>query len=117
MTETPLRDRSCKPCEGGVKPLKGEALQSLMKEVKDHWILSDDQQKISRSFEFQNFKHAFVFLMGLAHLAEEQGHHPDIFNSYSKVTLTLWTHAIGGLSDNDFIMAAKIDELYEHEFA
>lgn len=117
MNSMDLTKKSCKPCEGGVSPLAGKDLEKLMKQVKEHWHLDPGEKKISRHFEFQNFKHAFVFLMGIAHLAEEEGHHPDIFNSWNKVDLTLWTHAIGGLSENDFIMAAKIDKLFQQEFA
>lgn len=83
----------------------------MHKEISD-WEVSEDNKKISRNFEFRDFTKAMSFINKVADLAEDEGHHPDmLIYSWNKVKIELWTHAIGGLSDNDFIMAAKIDTL------
>lgn len=84
----------------------------LMLDAVSGWTKSaGDVDKIEKLFKFKNFKEAMVFVNKVAEIAEEEGHHPDIFIQWNKVTLTLWTHAINGLFDNDFILAAKIDKL------
>jgi len=84
----------------------------LMLNVVPGWTKSvGDIDKIEKLYEFKNFKEAMVFVNKVAEIAEEQGHHPDIFIQWNKVTLMLWTHAINGLFENDFILAARIDEL------
>lgn len=106
-----LLSKKCVPCEGGMPPLEKEKIDELRKEIPQ-WILSDDDKKISRNFTFKNFKEAMAFVNKVADRAESEGHHPDILiYSWNKVKIELWTHAIGGLSENDFIMAAKIDAL------
>lgn len=114
-----LRKRHCVPCEGGTPPLLGEKEAELIKQVQD-WILVRDPtttsgqvavHKITRQFKFENFKEALVFVNKVGELAESEGHHPDIKIVYNKVALDLFTHAVGGLSENDFIMAAKINAL------
>ena len=108
-----LKDKKCVPCEGKAEPLSGKPLDSLLLEVPT-WHVSDDQKSISRETVFDDFVTAVVFITDVAHIAEEEGHHPDLnLHSYNKVTVTLSTHAIGGLSENDFILAAKIDDLLE----
>lgn len=108
-----LRDRKCVPCEGKTEPLSGELLDNLLLEVPT-WHASDDKKSISRETIFDDFVTAVVFITDVAHIAEEEGHHPDLnLHSYNKVTVTLSTHAIGGLSENDFILAVKIDDLLE----
>ena len=82
-----------------------------MSEEIPGWEIIEDGKKIARKFEFKNFVESMKFINKLADLAESEGHHPDIFVSYKRVTITLWTHAIGGLSENDFILAAKTNEL------
>ncbi len=100
----------CVPCEGGVAPLsKGDA-EETMKHIPD-WNLSDDGKAISRDFVFANFKEAMKFVNNVADLAEGEGHHPDIAIKWNKVKLEIATHAIGGLSTNDFILAAKVNQL------
>jgi 4a-hydroxytetrahydrobiopterin dehydratase len=106
-----LVDRKCVPCEGGMPPL-GEADENKYLEQVPQWrIIREDTHRIERLFKFKNFKEAMIFVNNVVDLAEEEGHHPDIEISWNKVTFTLWTHAIGGLSENDFIMAAKIDRI------
>lgn len=106
-----LISKKCVPCEGGMPPLEKEKVDELHKEIPN-WIVSDDVKKISRSFTCKDFKEAMAFVNKVADVAEAEGHHPDILvYSWHKVKIELWTHAIGGLSENDFIMAAKIDAL------
>ena len=106
-----LTSKKCVPCEGGMPPLEKSKVDELHKEVPE-WALSDDSKKIFRDFEFKNFVDAMAFVNKVADVAESEGHKPDILiYSWNKVKIELWTHAIGGLSENDFIMAAKIDAL------
>lgn|SRR3989338_2328017 len=106
-----LDQKHCVPCEGGVAPLAGEELNNYLKAVPN-WQLDGDKKKIRREFTFKNFKDALAFINKVGAIAEDEQHHPDIFlHDYKLVTINLWTHAIGGLSENDFILAAKIDNL------
>lgn len=105
-----LTQKKCVACEGGIPPLKGELLQKYLGQVKG-WRLVDDA-KIRKEFVFKNFKEALAFVNKVGELAETEQHHPDIhLVSYKKVIIELSTHAIGGLSENDFIVAAKINNL------
>ena len=103
-----LQDRKCVPCDAGAPPLSDERVRELLGEVEG-WVCRDN--KIRRDLKFADFVSAMKFVNGLAELAEREGHHPDFCVHYNRVELTLWTHAIGGLSENDFILAAKIDAL------
>jgi len=105
-----LISKHCIPCEGGVAPLDRDQAHSYMAEVLG-WELSSDSKKISKEFKFSDFRHAMRFVNKVAELAEAEGHHPDIAISYNKVHFDLSTHAIKGLSENDFILAAKINRL------
>jgi 4a-hydroxytetrahydrobiopterin dehydratase len=108
-----LHKKKCIPCEKkGMAPLGGGELKDYMDEVH-HWTLSPDTKKISREFTFKDFVKAMDFVSHVADIAEQEGHHPDIHIFYNKVLLELWTHAINGLSENDFILASKIDLIYE----
>jgi 4a-hydroxytetrahydrobiopterin dehydratase len=107
MTE--LADKKCVPCRGGVPPLKGAELETLHKSVPKWNVV--DQHYLTRSFTFPDFKQALDFVNKVGALAEEQGHHPDILLAWGKTEITLWTHKIDGLTESDFIMAAKIDRL------
>jgi 4a-hydroxytetrahydrobiopterin dehydratase len=105
-----LLSKNCVPCENGVAPLD----QSQANEYLAHtlgWKLSDDIKKISKDFEFKDFSYAMYFVNQVAKIAEAESHHPSIHISYNKVKLELWTHNIDGLSENDFIVAAKINQL------
>lgn len=105
-----LTSKKCVPCEGGMPPLNHADVEKYMTQVRE-WRLEDDK-KIMRDFAFKDFKKAMEFINMVADIAEEEGHHPDILlYSWNKVRITLWTHAIDGLSENDFILAAKINEL------
>ena len=100
----------CIPCEGGVDPIDRAGAQKYLPDVPG-WNLSPDAKMITKEFKFKDFIGAINFINNVAELAETEGHHPDIKINYNKVTLDLWTHAIDGLSENDFIMAAKINEI------
>lgn len=101
-----LEQKTCKPCEGGVKPLSGKTLELYLQEIKV-WKIIDNH--IEKEFKFKDFKTALDFVNKVGQLAEKEVHHPDIYLSWGKVKVTLWTHAIDGLSENDFILAKKID--------
>ena len=113
MQKPDLVSQKCVPCEGGVAPLTRAEAEEMMKDVNIGWKLSDDATSISRSLLFGDFLQAMAFVNRLAVVAEEEGHHPDFtLHGWNKVDVTMSTHAIGGLSMNDLIMAAKIDPLY-----
>lgn len=105
-----LLQKKCIACEGGAFALSRTEAEVLLRQVSG-WKLSDDAKRISREFPFPDFKSALDFVNRVGAIAEEEGHHPDIFLSWGKVRVELWTHAVGGLSENDFILAAKIDPL------
>jgi 4a-hydroxytetrahydrobiopterin dehydratase len=104
-----LASKTCVPCRGGVPPLKGKELEVLHQQVP-RWKVVDEHH-ITRSFTFPDFKQALDFVNRVGALAEAQGHHPDILLAWGKAEITLWTHKIDGLTESDFIMAAKIDAL------
>ena len=108
---TNLNRKSCKPCEGEVEPLSREEAGEYLKQVDVEWKLSDDGKKIRREFVFNSFMDAIDFVNRAARIAEAEGHHPDMYVYFKKVVFELTTHAIGGLSQNDFILAAKTDEI------
>ena len=104
-----LASKTCLPCRGGVPALKGSELESLRKQVPNWKVV--DEHHLNRAFTFPDFKQALDFVNRVGALAEEQGHHPDIMLAWGKVEITLWTHKVNGLTESDFIMAAKIDAL------
>ncbi|HLC75858.1 MAG TPA: 4a-hydroxytetrahydrobiopterin dehydratase [Candidatus Peribacterales bacterium] len=103
-----LLTKKCVPCEGGATPLTREEAAELGRQTPE-WEISDDGKKITRTIKFKNFKETSTFFNKVAEIAENENHHPDFEVHWGSMTLTLWTHAIGGLSENDFIVAAKID--------
>jgi 4a-hydroxytetrahydrobiopterin dehydratase len=107
MTE--LADKKCVPCRGGVPPLKGNEVKKLHKSVP-RWSVADEHH-LKREFKFPDFAKALAFVNRVGTLAEKQGHHPDILLAWGKAEITLWTHKVNGLTESDFIMAAKIDRL------
>lgn len=105
-----LTGKKCKACEGWMKPMKKDEYEPLLKQVKDWEVV--ENIKIVKTFIFKNFKEALAFVNKVGELAESENHHPNIFLfGWNKVKITLTTHALKGLSENDFIMAAKIDAL------
>ena len=105
-----LAAKSCTPCRGGIPPLTIEEAQVYLAQAPN-WDLLDDGRKIQRTYRFRNFREALGFVQRAGELAEAEGHHPDIELGWGRVAVTLTTHAAGGLTDNDFIMAAKLDRL------
>lgn len=106
-----LAKKHCRPCEGGVPPISPEEARSLLTGLEG-WELSQDGERIERRWTAKNFMAAIEFFDRLGALAEQEGHHPDLhLEGYRKVTVALSTHAIGGLSENDFILAAKINDV------
>ena len=103
-----LVEKTCTPCRGGIPPVEGEKLNEFLREVPE-WQLKGN--KIERTFVKNNFIEALDFVNEVGRLSEQEQHHPDIFVHYKEVTITLWTHKINGLFDNDFILAAKIDRI------
>ncbi len=105
-----LAKKECVPCKGGVPPLKGSDLKSLLEKLGDSWQLIDEHH-IEKEFKFENFRQALGFTNKVGELAENQGHHPDILLAWGKTKLTIWTHKVDGLTESDFILAAKADQL------
>src|SRR5450432_3684486 len=109
QTSEKLSEKQCVPCRGDIPALKGAELQRLS-QIIPQWSVVNDHH-ITRTFKFPDFRQALVFVNKAGEIAEEQGHHPDILLAWGKAEVTLWTHKINGLSESDFIMAAKIDRL------
>jgi 4a-hydroxytetrahydrobiopterin dehydratase len=111
QTQQQLIKKKCEPCEGGVEAYKVEEARSQLDNLTG-WELTADNQRIRKEWTVKHFMAAVDFFNDVAKLAENEGHHPDLHvEGYRNVTIEIWTHAIGGLSENDFILAAKIDEL------
>jgi 4a-hydroxytetrahydrobiopterin dehydratase len=105
----PLADRHCSPCHGGTPPLEGEALRALAAEIPG-WEVVEDHH-LTRTFRFPDFRRGLDFVNRAGEVAEAEGHHPDLCLSWGKVEVRIFTHAIGGLSENDFVLAAKLGRL------
>jgi 4a-hydroxytetrahydrobiopterin dehydratase len=106
-----LTNKRCQPCEGGVIPLDRAAAEQLMQKLSTDWQLSDDNTSIKRAYSFKNFYRTMSFVNAIAHIANNEDHHPDLEVGYNYCRITYSTHAIEGLSENDFICAAKIDRI------
>ena len=106
---TDLAKKTCIPCRGGVPPLKGAQLEDLQDKLKNDWKIINEHH-LEKEYSFKNFKEALDFTVKVGELAENQDHHPDIFLTWGKVKLTIWTHKIDGLTESDFIFAAKADK-------
>lgn len=105
-----LAQKQCGPCQGGVAPLKGGDLSRLEKELGGGWLVINEHH-LERDFKFDNFRKALDFTNKVGELAEQQNHHPDIYLAWGKVKLTLWTHKIDGLTESDFVFAAKVNQI------
>ena len=106
-----LKTRRCEPCEGGVAALDAAKASALMRELVPDWHLAQDARSIEREFKFKDFYRTMSFVNALAHIANIEDHHPDLKVGYNYCRVVYTTHAIGGLSENDFICAAQIDEI------
>lgn len=111
MTVCDLTDKHCKPCEGGVDPLNNEQAGELLASLHADWSIAVDGKEISRTYRFRDYYQTMAFVNALAWIAHGEDHHPDIEVGYNRCHVRYSTHAIGGLSENDFICAAKIDAL------
>ncbi len=105
-----LNDKHCKPCEGGVPPLTTDEARALLKQL-DNWELNDN--RIAKTFEFKNYYQVMAFVNAVAWMTHREDHHPDMTVGYNQCRVEYSTHAIGGLSENDFICAAKVDGLFK----
>jgi 4a-hydroxytetrahydrobiopterin dehydratase len=104
-----LASRQCVPCRGGVPPMEGQQIQEFVSQL-DGWEVIEDHH-LKKVYEFKNFRKTLDFVVRVGELAEEQGHHPDICFGWGKAEVTIWTHKINGLTESDFVLAAKIDRL------
>ena len=108
-----LAKRQCVPCRGGVPPLRGEALAALVRELGGEasgWRVIDEHH-LEKEYRFRDFAQALAFVDRIGAMAEEQSHHPDVFLAWGRVRLTIWTHKIDGLTESDFVFAARSDAL------
>jgi len=112
MPNLNLERKRCAPCEGGMPPLMKKQIDELKGEIETAWEV-ENLKKLKREFTFKDFKEALGFVNQVGEIAEKEGHHPDITLSWGKVGIELTTHAIQGLSINDFILARKIEILYD----
>ena len=105
-----LASRQCVPCKGGVPPLRGAELAALHAQLDDGWTVIDEHH-LEKEYRFKNFREALDFTNRVGELAEEQSHHPDLLLAWGRVRVTIWTHKIDGLTESDFVFAAKADRL------
>jgi len=105
-----LAERQCVPCRGGVPPMKGDEITEMSSQLPDWQVVNEHH--LQRNYRFKDFKETLDFVNRVGELAEEQGHHPDICFGWGKADITIWTHKIDGLTESDFVLAAKIDKLH-----
>jgi 4a-hydroxytetrahydrobiopterin dehydratase len=105
-----LADKTCVPCRGDVPPLRGKELEELERQLPDWEVV--EGHHLRREFRFRNFREALDFVNRVGELAEEQGHHPDVEFGWGRAAITIFTHKIDGLTESDFVLAAKVDRLY-----
>ena len=106
-----LSQKHCVPCRGGVPPLKGDLLKVLAQKLGGGWKVIDEHH-LEKDYTFDDFKQALDFTNRVGEIAEREGHHPDIHLAWGRATLTIWTHKIDGLTESDFILAAKADDAH-----
>ena len=104
-----LANRECVPCRGGVPPMKGPEINEFSSQLHEWEVINEHH--LGKTFKFENFRQTLDFVIRIGELAEEQGHHPDICFGWGKAEITIWTHKIDGLTESDFVLAAKIDRL------
>src|SRR5437016_7577130 len=107
---TALAEKKCAPCDGGTPRLQGAELEKLAKQLKSGWTVVKEHH-LEKEFKFKDFREALDFTNQVGELAEAQGHHPDIYLGWGQVKVTIWTHSAKGLTESDFVLAAKIDKL------
>ena len=111
MAPSDLAKQTCVPCRGGVPPLAGDALKKLLARLGPNGWKAVDGHHLEKQYDFPDFVSALAFVNRLGELAEQQGHHPDIYLAWGKARVTIWTHKIDGLTESDFVLAAKADAL------
>ena len=104
-----LAAKDCVPCRGGVPPLRGNEIQDLLRQLSGWEVVNEHH--LRKEYTFRNFRESLDLVNRVGQLAEEQGHHPDICFGWGKAEITIWTHKIDGLTESDFVLAAKIDNL------
>ena len=104
-----LAERECVPCRGGVPPMKGKEIEELLHQLEGWQVV--DEHHLQKVYRFKDFRESLEFVNRVGNLAEQQGHHPDVCFGWGKADVTIWTHKIDGLSESDFVLAAKIDKL------
>ena len=109
MATSDLAKKSCVPCKGGVPPLKGDDLAQLHEELGGDWQLVDEHH-LEKTYTYSNWAEAMAFANKVSDIAEAQDHHPDLLVGWGKVKVTIWTHKIDGLTESDFVFAAKVEE-------
>ncbi len=112
QSENAWSKKKCIPCSAGTPAIKGKELQHLIKELGNGWKVVEEHH-LEKEYTFPDFRKALTFTNKIGELAEREGHHPDIYLAWGRVRISLWTHKIDGLSENDFILAAKCDEQHE----
>jgi 4a-hydroxytetrahydrobiopterin dehydratase len=105
-----LAEQQCVPCKGGVPPLAGEALEALRRQLGGGWTVAEGHH-LEKEYRFKNFREALSFTNRVGEMAEDQQHHPDIHLAWGRVRIEIWTHKIDGLTESDFVFAAKCDRL------
>ena len=105
-----LASKSCTACQGGIPPLKGQELQDMSEQLAGGWLVVDEHH-LEKAYTCDDFRQALDFTNRVGEVAEEQNHHPDIYLTYGKVKIQIWTHKIDGLTESDFIFAAKCDDV------
>ena len=110
-----LVQKQCIPCRGGIPPLKGDALQALFDQLEKSWEMLDEHH-LQKDYAFDSYREAVRFTNLIADLAESEGHHPELLLSFRNVRVSIWTHKIDGMVENDFIFAAKSDQTHVNEF-
>ncbi len=114
MATTELAQKECVPCKGGVDPLKGDALKKLHEELGNGWECVDEHH-LEKTYSFKGYPASVAFTNAVADIAEAQNHHPDILLTYGKVHVKIWTHKIDGLTESDFVFAAKVERAYQDQ--
>lgn len=107
-----LAEQSCVPCKGGVPPMEAEAAERLLARLDEGWSVVETHH-LERTYEFPDFAEALAFVNAIGEIAEAQGHHPDIYLAWGRVGVEIWTHKIDGLTESDFVLAARFDRAYE----
>ncbi len=110
MKKNNFANKKCIPCHGGMLPLKREQLEPLLKQLSKGWLVIENHH-LEKDYKLSSFREVLKLVNMIGELAEKEGHHPDIFLSYDKLKIKLWTHKINGISESDIILAAKIDDI------